>query len=207
MSSAWSGTVVGVQPRIRLLRSFDQRSHTYLGYVLHVDGEMDGETRVFTVGIGRGAEEKHAIRAGDQVSGLGLPLADPRKAVVDLYKVSRLTVRRGESLDRPMPPFVGVPPSLPEYQARRHRRLAKRTYDTRCTSCLWGARMAVEVIKDHWNPKATTSWRTETFCYGPKSCRLYKTGPTRKVPGRGGMVYEEEDWVDENETAHRGPDD
>jgi hypothetical protein len=26
------------------------------------------------------------------------------------------------------------------------------------------------------------------------------------VPGRKGMVYEEEDWVDEEATAHRGPD-
>ena len=30
----WQGTVIGVQPRIRLLRSFDERSHTYLGLCL-----------------------------------------------------------------------------------------------------------------------------------------------------------------------------
>ena len=30
--------------------------------------------------------------------------------------------------------------------------------------------------------------------------------PTRKVPGRHGMTYEEEDWVDQDATAHRGPD-
>ena len=28
---AWKGKVVSVQPRIRLLRSFDQRNHNYLG--------------------------------------------------------------------------------------------------------------------------------------------------------------------------------
>jgi hypothetical protein len=27
------------------------------------------------------------------------------------------------------------------------------------------------------------------------------------VPGRGGMSFDEEDWVDEQETAHREPDD
>ena len=48
--------------------------------------------------------------------------------------------------------------------------------------------------------------RFETFCYGPKSCCLYLAGPTRKVPGRKGMSWEEEDWVDEDATSHRGPD-
>jgi hypothetical protein len=49
-------------------------------------------------------------------------------------------------------------------------------------------------------------YRFETFCYGPKSCSTYKSGPTRKVPGRKGMTWVEEDWVDEDATAHRGPD-
>ncbi len=47
----------------------------------------------------------------------------------------------------------------------------------------------------------------ETFCYGPKSCAFYKAGPTRKVPGRKGMVWEEPDWVDEDAVSHRGMDD
>jgi hypothetical protein len=33
---AWSGEIAGVQPRIDLLRSFDQRQHSYLGYLLLV---------------------------------------------------------------------------------------------------------------------------------------------------------------------------
>ncbi len=28
----------------------------------------------------------------------------------------------------------------------------------------------------------------------------------RKVPGRNGMTWEEEDWVDEEATSSRGPD-
>jgi len=31
----WQGRVVSIQPRILLLRSFDQPSHSYLGYSLH----------------------------------------------------------------------------------------------------------------------------------------------------------------------------
>ena len=44
-----------VQPRIRLTRSFDQRSHTYLGYALKVSGRVGSEAREFLVGIGQGA--------------------------------------------------------------------------------------------------------------------------------------------------------
>jgi hypothetical protein len=66
--------------------------------------------------------------------------------------------------------------------------------------------MPVEITVDQWNPDQKR-YRFETFCYGPKSCALYRSGPTRKVPGRRGMVYEEEDWVDAELTAHRGADD
>jgi len=62
--------------------------------------------------------------------------------------------------------------------------------------------MPVEMTIDHWNP-TEKDYRTETFCYGPLSCRFHNAGPTRKVPGRKGMSYEEEDWVDEQETEHR----
>jgi len=35
----------------------------------------------------------------------------------------------------------------------------------------------------------------------------YKAGPTRKVPGRKGMSFEVEDWIDEEATSHRGTPD
>jgi hypothetical protein len=65
--------------------------------------------------------------------------------------------------------------------------------------------MAVEMIIDQWNP-GIRRYRTETFCYGPKSCGLYEPGPLRKVPGRKRMSYTEEDWIDEQATSHRSPD-
>ena len=49
-------------------------------------------------------------------------------------------------------------------------------------------------------------WRRETFCYGSKSCAVYTAGPKRKVPGRKGMSWTEDDWSDEEATAHRGDD-
>jgi hypothetical protein len=43
----WQGLLLSVQPRIRLTRSFDQRSHTYLGYALKVSGRVGSKAREF----------------------------------------------------------------------------------------------------------------------------------------------------------------
>ena len=61
--------------------------------------------------------------------------------------------------------------------------------------------MAVEVISDHWKP-GKKRHRFETLCYGPKSCGSYKAGATRKVTGRQGIQWGEEDWIDEEATSH-----
>ena len=70
---------------------------------------------------------------------------------------------------------------------------------------MWGCHMEVEMIIDQRN-RTKRRYRTETFCYGPRSCPLYRSGPPRKVPGRNGMTYTEEDWVDEEATSRRNPD-
>jgi len=203
----WKGEIFSVQPRIRLTRSFDQRSHSYLGYVLRIHGTLGGEAREFVVALGKSAHDKLQLRVGDRVSGLGERVADPRLETADLYKASGLKVleRVGEVATRP-PPFLGIAPALEVYRERGHRRLAATTYSTKCLVCVWGCEMAVEIIIDQWNP-SLVRYRRETFCYGPKSCPVYKAGPTRKVPGRKGMSWEEEDWVDDDATSHRGPDD
>ena len=202
----WRGTVIAVQPRIRLTRSFDERSHTYQGYVLRIDGDIADETREFVIAVGEGAHAKHLFRIGDYLSGEGHPVADPRLETSELYKISKLMVQpRRESPDHKPPPWQGACPTLATYRSRGHRRLAVTTYNTNCTTCIWGCKMTVEMIIDHWNP-SQRRYRTETFCYGPLSCPLYRAGPTRKVPGRRGMSYTEEDWVDEGATSHRSPD-
>lgn len=202
----WGGRLASVQPRIRLLRSFDQRNHSYLGYALGVQGILDGREATYTVGIGVAAQAKHAFRVGDEIEGAAEPVANPETEAVDLYKASGLRVKaRALVTTAAAPPWHGVPPDLSTYRNRGHRRLDPRTYETRCATCLWGCRMAVEMIIDQWKPNVTR-WRYETFCYGPKNCRLYAAGATRKVPGRKGMLWEEEDWVDEEATGHRGED-
>jgi len=203
---AWSGRIVSIQPRIRLMRSFDERHHSYQGYVLRVDGTCGNENGEFQISVGKAAQAKHRFSAGMEASGLAVPVPDVRLETAGFYKVSGLKVLKNGENELPSgPPFIGVPPDLEIYRSRGHRRLDTRTYDAKCATCIWGCRMPVEMIIDHWNP-SMKRYRFETFCYGPKSCVFYKAGPTRKVPGRKGMSYTEEDWVDEDATAHRGPD-
>ena len=202
---SWRGEVVAVQPRIRLMRSFDESAHSYLGYVLRIRGELAGTSGEFVIALGKAAYQKHGLRIGDRVEGRGLPVADRRLETAELYKVSALKIiARGPEPSDDAPPFLGVLPTLDVYRARGRRRLAARTYARKCSACMWGCEMAVEMTIDPWNP--SHRYRRETFCYGPKNCAFYKAGPTRKVPGRKGMSWEEEDWIDEEATGHRGPD-
>jgi len=201
----WSGRLLAVQPRIRLIRSFDQRYHSYQGYVLCAEGKCGEETGLFLVAVGKSAHEKHRFQRGMELSGVSAPVEDRRREVAGLYRTSGIIVMSepGDAATA-SPPFHGVPPDLRIYRDRGHRRLAARTYTAKCTTCIWGCIMPVEMIIDHWNP-SEKQYRFETFCYGPLNCSLHKAGPTRKVPGRKGMVYEEEDWVDEDATSHRPP--
>ena len=204
---AWSGRIVAVQPRIRLLRSFDERHHGYQGYVLHIEGTCGEQMGEFFIAVGKGANEKHRFCVGMQLRGLSVPVGDPRLETSGFYKTTGIKVdREAEGGLSPTPPFHGVPPDLETYRSRGHRRLDTRTYESKCSTCIWGCRMPVEMIIDQWNP-SQKRYRFETFCYGPKSCPLYRAGATRKVPGRKGMSYTEEDWVDEDATSHRGSDD
>lgn len=205
--AAWSGRVISVQPRIRIMRSFDERHHSYLGYVLRIDGTCSDESGEFNIAIGKAAHQKHQFRAGMEVSGLSVPVPDPRLEAAGFYKTSGIKLLKGTGSEpSAVPPCHGVPPDMEIYRSRGHLRLDIRTYESKCSICMWGCRMPVEMIIDHWNP-SKKRYRFETFCYGPKSCSFYRAGPTRKVPGRKGMSYTEENWVDEEATSHRGPDD
>ncbi|MCL5941967.1 MAG: hypothetical protein M1325_00275 [Actinobacteria bacterium] len=189
------------------MRSFDERHHSYQGFVLRIDGTCGGQAGEFLIAVGEGAHEKHRFQAGMELVGQSVPVEDPRKEAAAFYKTSGLKVVKKTEGETPAgPPFLGVPPDLETYRRRGHRRLDARTYEAKCTTCIWGCRMPVEMIVDHWNP-SRKQYRFEAFCYGPKSCACYRAGAARKVPGRKGMSHTEEDWVDEDATSHRGPDD
>jgi len=80
--------LISVQPRIRLNRSFDQRSHAYLGYALTVRGRLGSEPREFVLGVGAGAHATHRFRAGDTLTGDALPVPDPGLETVEFYKAA-----------------------------------------------------------------------------------------------------------------------
>ena len=205
--TAWSGRLISVQPRIRLLRSFDQRHHSYQGFVLGISGTIGTEALDFLVAIGNAAQAKHQFQGGMEIRGEGQNVADERLETAELYKASKLRVlSQAPVAAPPPPPWFGIPPDLPTYRERGHRRLDPRTYKAKCITCIWGCRMAVEMIIDQWNP-SRKRYRFETFCYGPKSCSFYRAGRRRVVPGRKGMSWEEPDWLDEEATNHREPDD
>jgi hypothetical protein len=187
------------------LRSFDQRSHSYLGFSLFLNGVVGNEKREFSIGVGIAAQEKYQFKVGDDVSGESTPVSDPRKEPVEFYKTSKLEIKKSSQPQCNTPPWNDIPVSLEEYRERGHRRLSSRTYTSHCMSCKWGCNMPVEMIIDQWNP-SNKRYRFETFCYGPKSCKYYKAGPTRIVPGRKGMSWEEPEWVDEENTDHRSDD-
>ena len=88
----WAGRIDAVQPRIRLTRSFDQLSHTYLESLLRVNGAIGHEEREFLVAIGKVAQEKHGFRIRDIISGESQPVRDSRLQVTEFYKTSKLRV-------------------------------------------------------------------------------------------------------------------
>ncbi len=203
----WSGRIVSIQPRIRLMRSFDERSHSYLGYLLRVKGAIADEPGESQVALGKTIQAKSRFRACLEASGQAVPIPDPRIETAGFCKASGLKIMNDAEGDYPAgPPFHCEPPDLETCRSRGHRRLDTRTFGAKCTTCIWGCRMPLEMIIDHWNP-SRKRYRFEAFRYGPKICALHKAGPTRKAPGRKDMSCTEEDWVDKDAVVHRGPDD
>lgn len=90
---SWSGRLVGVQPRIRLLRSFDERQHSYQGYVLRVNGTCGDRAGEFLIAVGQSVHKKHRFRAGMELSGQSAPVDDPQLETAEFYKTSGLKVR------------------------------------------------------------------------------------------------------------------
>ena len=186
------GTIDAIQPWVSMHRSFDQRQEEYLGYLLRIR-MRDGATT--TLGLDESQQEQTGLQVGDLVEGAA---SGSRALRVKVLARSKERRRKG-------PPWLGVPGPLDLYEERGFRRLDERSFRGACRTCVWACEMEVELTIDHWNP-SDVDWRTETFCYGPLSCRKYRAGPTRFVPGRKGLVYEEEDWVDQDATSHREDD-
>jgi hypothetical protein len=192
----FTGGIVSVKARIRLIRSFDEiPTHQYQGYTLILDGEVDGASRSrFKVAIGPKAHAQHQFRIGDSIRGHAIPVPDTETEWAEFYKVSGLQIMERRQPDAlPPSPTGGIAPPLEQYRAQGHFRLKRETCETECVQCPFGLTMPTQIILDHWNPSIVKR-RFETHCYGPRGCPRYKAGPPYRVPGRGsGMVYVDDD--------------
>jgi hypothetical protein len=65
--------------------------------------------------------------------------------------------------------------------------------------------MAAVEIEYNWG--VSKKYRFESFCYGPKSCKLYKMGKPRSVPYKDRGTNYDEGWLDDICTENRGWDD
>lgn len=86
------GKIISIQPRIRLTRSFDEASHTYLCYAITLDGEINDQSTTFSIGIGKATHAKHQFKVNDVISGECVPVPDPNTEPTQYYKVSKLKV-------------------------------------------------------------------------------------------------------------------
>ena len=121
---------------------------------LLIEGNVGGEERTFAIGIGKEAQAKHQFQAGDVVSGKSEEVQDPRTEVSEYYKTSELKiVEKGTEQGGLGHLGAGCRQSSEVYRERGHRRLDPRTYESKCTLCIWGCRMPVEMIIDQWNPE------------------------------------------------------
>ncbi|HBR22070.1 MAG TPA: hypothetical protein DD713_05810 [Nitrospiraceae bacterium] len=193
----FNGTITAVKARIRLLRSFDQVHHAYLGYTLVMDAVVDGKDwKGCRIAVGQKTHEKHIFLKGDHISGEAVPIEHSEQEWADFYKVSGLKlISRGDaSENHPADMNGGIASPLSVYRENGHLRLDPKTYESKCSLCSWGLVMATEIILDHWNP-SRKKWRFETHCYGPRDCSNYRPGKPRTVQGRKpGMVWIDDDF-------------
>jgi len=86
---------MGIQPRIRLMRSYDETAHSYQGYTLRIEGmcgDMHGE---FLIAVGEAAHKKHQFRVGMKVSGVSVPVENPKLEIAEFYKTSQIKAPTG----------------------------------------------------------------------------------------------------------------
>ena len=119
----FKGTIISIRPRIRLTRSLDESSHTYLGYAITLDGEIDDQNTTFSIGIVKAAHAKYQLKVNDVITGECVPVPDPDTEPTEYYKVSKLKIISTGTITNTSSHWELVPPELKVYRERGHRRL------------------------------------------------------------------------------------
>ena len=203
----FSGTVLAVQVRSDVWRyRLDNRTHSHTGYNVFLEGEAAGVEGRFSVAISERQQQSGRILAGDELVGTAWTKLHPKRECADYYRAGALRVTRSapEPGVAAREPWTGEVEPLATYAERGCRMLDARRYRSKCFRCKWAAMANVIVEYDFG---VSQRLRHESFCYGPKSCGLYKMGRPRKVPYKGMDDLYDEGWIDEDSTAHRDWDD
>ena len=202
----WQGTILSVQPRTTVWRyRLDNRTHYHRGYNLFIDGEANGIKASFSVAISEIQQKKLMFRIGDEAKGTAWTKMYHVSDYADYYRAGGLKItRKAEHAETSPPPYLIEPPDLATYAQRGARMLSAASYKGKCFPCAWATMSAVEI---EYNWGVSKKYRFESFCYGPKSCKLYKMGKPRAVPYKGDGSTYDEGWMDDLCTENRGWDD
>jgi len=202
----WQGTVISIQPRTTVWRyRLDNRTHYHRGYNLFLEGEANGMKKLFSVAISEKQQQKHIFRIGDVAKGSAWTKMFGMSDYANYYRAGSLKIIRKSEPTMPLaPPYLIEPPDMATYEERGARMLSSTCYKGKCFQCAWATMSAVEI---EYNWGVSKRYRFESFCYGPKSCKLYKMGKPRAVPYKdSGSVYDD-GWMDDLFTERRGRDD
>ena len=203
----WTGVVVSIQPRTRVWRYLtDNRTHYHIGYNLFLDGLADGEPRQFVVAISEKQQQSGKYGIGDTIKGTAWTKQYPEREFADYYRAGALKCDGGQLVLLPTepPPWIMPPPDMATYEWRGARMLSKSQWKGKCFRCVWATMSNVEIIWDF--DRKINKYRFESFCYGPKSCKLYTMGKARSVPYKNRGSSLDEGWLDEIITERRGYD-
>lgn len=202
----FSGRILAVQPRSNVWRyRLDNRTHSMTGYNIFLTGIADDNECDFSVAISEKQQEKMHFHIGDEISGTAWTKMYPKLEYADYYRAGALKkiAVAGVSETETVSPWNGEVPALSVYDWRGCRMLDTRCYKGKCFTCKWACMANVAIEYDWGNSQ---KFRFESFCYGPKNCKLYKMGKPRAVPYKGCGSDYDEGWLDDISTERRGDD-
>ena len=199
----FSGIIKSVQPRSNVWRyRLDNRTHGMTGYNLFLEGTADCRDGAFAVAISEKQQMKHKFHIGDEIKGTCWTKKYPKWEYADYYRAGALKkVKAGHEItDNEGLPWKSEVPELSVYEWRGCRMLDKARWRNRCFKCKWAC-MANVAIEYDWG--VTQKYRFESFCYGPKNCKLYQMGKPRPVPYKDSWTDYDDGWIDEICTQNR----
>jgi len=202
-----SGTVISVQARSNVWRyRLDNRNHGATGYNIFIMGNADGKEpdSEFVVAISENNQSKVHFHIGDEISGTAWTKKYDKLEYADYYRAGALKVISAADVPEcSEAPWNDEVPELSVYDNRGCRMLDSKTWKSKCFTCKW-ANMANVAIEYDFG--VSQKFRFETFCYGPKNCKLYKQGKPRAVPYKGDGSSYDDGCLDEILTDHRKDD-